>query len=30
MRTAERGYQLIELLIALAISSLVLAWGIPP
>ncbi len=30
MRTAERGYQLIELLIAMAISSLVLAIGIPP
>lgn len=30
MRTAERGYQLIELLIALAISSLVLTLGIPP
>jgi prepilin-type N-terminal cleavage/methylation domain-containing protein len=30
MRTAERGYQLIELLIAMAISSLVLALGIPP
>ena len=30
MRTAERGYQLIELLIAMAISSLVLTLGIPP
>lgn len=30
MPTAERGYQLIELLIAMAISSLVLAFGIPP
>lgn len=30
MRRAERGYQLIELLIALAISSLVLAFGVPP
>jgi prepilin-type N-terminal cleavage/methylation domain-containing protein len=30
MRTADRGYQLIELLIAMAISSLVLALGIPP
>jgi prepilin-type N-terminal cleavage/methylation domain-containing protein len=30
MRTAERGYQLVELLIAMAISSLVLAIGIPP
>src|SRR6187200_825289 len=30
MRIAEHGYQLIELLIALAISSLVLAIGIPP
>ncbi len=30
MRTAEQGYQLIELLIAMAISSLVLVWGIPP
>jgi len=30
MRTVERGYQLIELLIAMAISSLVLVLGIPP
>jgi len=30
MRTAERGYQLIELMIAMAISSLMLAIGIPP
>src|SRR3972149_674643 len=30
MRPAERGYQLIELLIAMAISSLVLALGMPP
>jgi len=30
MRQAERGYQLIELLIAMAISSLVLALGVPP
>jgi len=30
MRIAEHGYQLIELLIAMAISSLVLAIGIPP
>jgi prepilin-type N-terminal cleavage/methylation domain-containing protein len=30
MRTVERGYQLIELLIAMAISSLVLTLGIPP
>jgi prepilin-type N-terminal cleavage/methylation domain-containing protein len=30
MRIAERGYQLIELLIALAISSLTLVIGIPP
>lgn len=30
MRRAERGYQLIELLIAMAISSLVLAFGVPP
>lgn len=30
MRTAERGYQMIELLIAMAISSLVLTLGIPP
>ena len=30
MRTAERGYQLIELLIAMAISSLVLVVSIPP
>jgi prepilin-type N-terminal cleavage/methylation domain-containing protein len=30
MRVAEHGYQLIELLIAMAISSLVLAIGIPP
>ncbi len=30
MRTVERGYQLIELLIAMAVSSLVLVLGIPP
>ncbi len=30
MRRAELGYQLIELLIAMAISSLVLAFGVPP
>ncbi|MEO7795978.1 MAG: GspH/FimT family pseudopilin [Thermoanaerobaculia bacterium] len=30
MRKAERGYQLIELLIAMAISLLVLGWCIPP
>jgi len=30
MRTPERGYQLIELLIAMAISTLVLAIGVPP
>ena len=30
MPTVERGYQLIELLIAMAISSLVLAIGVPP
>lgn len=30
MRRAEHGYQLIELLIAMAISSLVFALGVPP